>query len=336
MKRTSLSPSPSANFVGIGGRLKGNRIGDIPANILTLSGFLVGTAHYLYLDPHIRVNKMNIAAILVAGRATGRQAKAWLFKDVVLYPAMGFIGLITLWWIIATFRSELMPNPWQALTSNLDYILHPFYRRGPGNLGIGWLLLASLRRVLIGFLLGALVAIPVGFLIGLSRPAMLILNPIIQILRPVSPLAWLPISLAMFGVAEPSAIFVIFITSLWSTMINTALGVGSVPKDYIDVARVLEMPKYRQILKIILPASLPYIFTGLRLSLGIAWLVIVAVEMLTGGVGIGFFLWDEWNRLNLSSVFLAVIVIGVTGLILDYLISRLQVLVTHRPAKPGS
>jgi nitrate/nitrite transport system permease protein len=140
----------------------------------------------------------------------------------------------------------------------------------------------------------------------------------------------------MFGVAEPSAIFVIFITSLWSTMINTALGVGSVPKDYIDVARVLEMPKYRQILKIILPASLPYIFTGLRLSLGIAWLVIVAVEMLTGGVGIGFFLWDEWNRLNLSSVFLAVIVIGVTGLILDYLISRLQVLVTHRPAKPGS
>ncbi|MGV2388956.1 MAG UNVERIFIED_CONTAM: hypothetical protein LVR29_13775 [Microcystis novacekii LVE1205-3] len=106
---------------------------------------MVGTTHYLYLNPYIRVNNMNIAAILVAGRATGRQAKAWLFKDVVLYPAMGFIGLITLWWIIATFRSELMPNPWQALTSNLDYILHPFYRRSPGNLGIGWLLLASLR-----------------------------------------------------------------------------------------------------------------------------------------------------------------------------------------------
>jgi nitrate/nitrite transport system permease protein len=140
----------------------------------------------------------------------------------------------------------------------------------------------------------------------------------------------------MFGVAEPSAIFVIFITSLWSTLINTALGVASVPKDYLDVARVLEMPKYRQIYKIILPASLPYIFTGLRLSLGIAWLVIVAVEMLTGGVGIGFFLWDEWNRLNLSSVFLAVIVIGLTGLVLDYLLLRLQVWVTHRPAKAGS
>jgi nitrate/nitrite transport system permease protein len=279
---------------------------------------------------------MYLAAILVAGRTAWNRAKPLIVRDVVLYPAIGFMGLIVLWWAIASVRQELMPNPLEALTNNLDYILNPFYRRGPGDLGIGWLLLASLRRVSIGFLLGAVVAIPVGFLIGLSRTALLILNPIIQILRPVSPLAWLPIALAMFGVAEPSAIFVIFITSLWSTMINTALGVASVPKDYLDVARVLEMPSYRQIFKIILPASLPYIFTGLRLSLGIAWLVIVAVEMLTGGVGIGFFLWDEWNRLNLSSVFLAVIVIGLTGLVLDYLIGRLQLLVTHRPAKVGS
>ena len=278
---------------------------------------------------------MNIAAILVAGRMAWNRAKPLLLRDTVLYPAIGFIGLITLWWIIATFRHELMPTPLEALTANLDYIFNPFYRRGPGDIGIGWLLIASLRRVSIGFLLGAAVAIPLGFLIGLSRPAALILNPIIQILRPVSPLAWLPIALAMFGVAEPSAIFVIFITSLWSTMINTALGVASVPKDYLDVARVLEMPAYRRIFKIILPATLPYIFTGLRLSLGIAWLVIVAVEMLTGGIGIGFFLWDEWNRLNLSSVFLGVIVIGITGLVLDYLIGRLQVLVTHRPAKTG-
>lgn len=229
-----------------------------------------------------------------------------------------------------------MPTPIEALTSNWHYIINPFYQKGPGDLGIGWLLLASLRRVCLGFLLGAIVAIPLGFLIGLSRTAMLILNPIIQILRPVSPLAWLPIALAMFGVAEPSAIFVIFITSLWPTILNTALGVASVPKDYLDVAAVLEMPQHRQIIKIILPASLPYIFTGLRLSLGIAWLVIVAVEMLTGGVGIGFFLWDEWNRLNLSSVFLAVVVIGITGLVLDYLIGRLQVWVTHRPIKPGT
>jgi nitrate/nitrite transport system permease protein len=180
--------------------------------------------------------------------------------------------------------------------------------------------------------LGALVAIPIGFLIGMSKQAMLALNPVIQILKPVSPLAWLPIALSIFNLANPSAIFVIFITSLWPTIINTALGVSSVSKDYIDVARVLEMPRWRQILKIILPASLPYIFTGLRISLGIAWLVIVAVEMLTGGIGIGFFVWDSWNRLNLSSVFLAVVVIGVTGLVLDYIVGKIQVWVTHRPA----
>ncbi|WP_258556124.1 ABC transporter permease subunit, partial [Fischerella thermalis] len=148
---------------------------------------------------------------------------------------------------IALVNHELMPTPPEALVANLDYILNPFYQRGPGNLGIGWLLLASIRRVLIGFLLGAVVAIPVGFLIGMSRSAMLAINPIIQIFKPVSPLAWLPIALAIFNLADPSAIFVIFITSLWPTIINTALGVSSVSKDYLDVARVLEMPRWRQI-----------------------------------------------------------------------------------------
>jgi len=275
---------------------------------------------------------MNVPIFAIAGRNPWRKFTPLVLRETVLFPVLGFLGLIGIWWVIAIFRSELMPTPLEALNNNLHYILNPFSQKGPGELGIGWLLLASLRRVSIGFLLGAAIAIPLGFLIGLSRTALLIFNPIIQILRPVSPLAWLPIALAMFGIAEPSAIFVIFITSLWPTIINTALGVSSVPKDYLDVAAVLEMPQYRKIFKIILPASLPYIFTGLRLSLGIAWLVIVAVEMLTGGVGIGFFLWDEWNRLNLSSVFLAVIVIGITGLVLDYLISKLQVWVTHRPA----
>ena len=275
---------------------------------------------------------MNVPIFAIAGRNPWRKFTPLVIRETFLFPLLGFLGLIGIWWIIAIFRSELMPTPLEALNNNLHYILNPFSQKGPGELGIGWLLLASLRRVSIGFLLGAAIAIPLGFLIGLSRTALLIFNPIIQILRPVSPLAWLPIALAMFGIAEPSAIFVIFITSLWPTIINTALGVSSVPKDYLDVAAVLEMPQYRKIFKIILPASLPYIFTGLRLSLGIAWLVIVAVEMLTGGVGIGFFLWDEWNRLNLSSVFLAVIVIGITGLVLDYLISKLQVWVTHRPA----
>ncbi|MEH1783175.1 MAG: nitrate ABC transporter permease [Nostoc sp.] len=276
--------------------------------------------------------QLNLAAIAaIAAQATWKKTKPVILRDVFILPVLGFLGIIVLWWIIALANHELMPTPPEALIANLDYILNPFYQRGPGNLGIGWLLIASLRRVLLGFLLGAVVAIPLGFLIGMSRPAMLALNPIIQIFKPVSPLAWLPIALAIFNLAEPSAIFVIFITSLWPTIINTALGVSSVPQDYLDVAQVLEMPRWRRITKIIWPASLPYIFTGLRISLGIAWLVIVAVEMLTGGIGIGFFVWDEWSRLNLSSVFLAVFIIGLTGLILDYAVGKIQELVTHRP-----
>jgi nitrate/nitrite transport system permease protein len=276
--------------------------------------------------------QLNLAAIVaVAGQAVWKQAKPVILKDVVMLPILGFLGIILLWWVIALANHELMPTPPEALVANMDYILHPFYQRGPGNLGIGWLLLASLRRVIVGFLLGAVVAIPLGFLIGMSRSAMLAFNPIIQIFKPVSPLAWLPIALAIFNLADPSAIFVIFITSLWPTIINTALGVSSVSKDYLDVARVLEMPRWRRITKIILPASLPYIFTGLRISLGIAWLVIVAVEMLTGGIGIGFFVWDEWSRLNLSSVFLAVFIIGITGLLLDVAVGKVQELITHRP-----
>lgn len=280
--------------------------------------------------------QLNLSAIAVAGQVAWKRAKPVLVRDVVVLPALGFLGIIALWWIVALFKHELIPTPAEAFVRNLDYIVNPFYRRGPGDLGIGWLLLASLRRVLLGFLLGAVVAIPIGFLIGMSKQAMMALNPIIQIFKPVSPLAWLPIALAIFNLADPSAIFVIFITSLWPTIINTALGVSSVSKDYLDVARVLEMPRWRRITKIIWPASLPYIFTGLRISLGIAWLVIVAVEMLTGGIGIGFFVWDEWSRLNLSSVFLAVIVIGLTGLLLDYALGKVEALVTHRRPRATS
>jgi nitrate/nitrite transport system permease protein len=279
------------------------------------------------------VLQLNLVAMFaVAAQASWKKARPLIVRDVVLLPAIGFAGVLLLWWFAATFLTELMPTPLQALIDSAEYA-NPFFRKGPGNLGLGWLLLASLRRVLLGFFLGAAVAIPLGFLIGMSREAMLIFNPLVQIFKPVSPLAWLPIALAIFNLAEPSAIFVIFITSLWPTIINTALGVSSINKDYLDVARVLEMPRWRRVTKIIWPASLPYIFTGLRISLGIAWLVIVAVEMLTGGLGIGFFVWDQWNRLNLSSVFLAVFVIGLTGLILDYALGRIQAFVTHRPAQ---
>lgn len=277
----------------------------------------------------------NIQVIVLAAQATWRRSlRPALLQDFVIFPFLGILGVILLWWILSLFN-EILPTPWDAFVANLDFITHPFYRRGPGDLGIGWLLLASLRRVFLGFLFGSLVAIPIGFWIGMSRKALLAINPLVQIFKPVSPVAWLPLALAIFNLANPSAIFVIFITSLWPTIINTALGVSSVSKEYLDVAQVLEMPRWRQIYKIILPASLPYIFTGLRISLGIAWLVIVAVEMLTGGIGIGFFVWDEWNRLNLNSVFLAILVIGVTGLVLDFLIGKLQQFVTHRPATTG-
>jgi nitrate/nitrite transport system permease protein len=275
--------------------------------------------------------QLNLATLAIAGQMAWKKTKPILLRDTFLLPMLGFAGVILLWWFTATFLTDLMPTPLEALIDSREYT-NPFFRKGPGNLGLGWLLIASLRRVILGFLLGAIVAIPLGFLIGMSRPAFLALNPLVQIFKPVSPLAWLPIALAIFNLAEPSAIFVIFITSLWPTIINTALGVASVNPDYLDVARVLEMPLWKRVIKIILPASLPYIFTGLRISLGIAWLVIVAVEMLTGGVGIGFFVWDQWNRLNLSSVFLAVFVIGITGLLLDYGLGQIQVLVTHRRA----
>ncbi|NJO40089.1 MAG: nitrate ABC transporter permease [Cyanobacteria bacterium CRU_2_1] len=272
-------------------------------------------------------------AVVAAHTTWQKYLRPAFLRDAILLPLLGFAFLIALWWVVATFVTTLLPTPAEAFIDNLDYILNPFYRRGPGDLGIGWLLLASLRRVFTGFLLGSLVAVPIGFWIGASKKAMMAINPIVQILRPVSPVAWLPIALAVFNLANPSAIFVIFITSLWPTVINTALGVSSVSSDYLDIARVLEMPRWRQIYKIILPASLPYIFTGLRISLGIAWLVIVAVEMLTGGIGIGFFVWDEWNRLSLSSVFLAVLVIGLTGLVLDILLVQIQRIITHRPVQ---
>lgn len=243
---------------------------------------------------------------------------------VVFLPFIGFTILILLWWLTAKYLTNLMPTPLVALKANLDYISNPFYVRGPGDVGIGFLLFQSLKRVMLGFLIGTILAVPLGFLIGISSTANRIFNPLIQILRPVSPVAWLPVALAVFNLANPSAIFVIFITSLWPTVINTAVGVSSVPKDYLNVANVIEMPRWKQIIKIILPSSLPYIFTGLRISLGIAWLVIVAVEMLTGGQGIGFFVWDEWNRLNLSSVILAIAVIGLAGLALDLIIRKTQ------------
>ena len=194
----------------------------------------------------------------------------------------------------------------------------PFYRKGPNDQGIGWNVLMSLQRVGIGFGLAALVGIPLGFVLGRFAFAHAMAAPIISLLRPVSPLAWLPIGLMVFKAANPAAIWVIFVSSLWPMVVNTAVGVQRVPQDYLNVARVLNLSEWKVFTRILFPAVLPYMITGVRLSIGVAWLVIVAAEMLTGGVGIGFWVWDEWNNLKVEHIMIAILTIGVVGLLLAF------------------
>lgn len=236
--------------------------------------------------------------------------------NTVLLPLGGLLLLIAVWAAAAT-TTEYLPSPIITWHSAMELFSDPFYDHGMNDKGIGLQLWASLKRVFEGFGLAALVGIPLGFLIGRFETLARMLNPVISLLRPVSPLAWLPIGLAVFQAADPSAIFVIFITSIWPMVINTALGVASVPQDYLNVARVLQLSEWKVFTKILLPASLPYVVTGIKLALGIAWLVIVAAEMLTGGVGIGFWIWDEWNNLNMSHIIVAIFVVGAVGLVLE-------------------
>jgi nitrate/nitrite transport system permease protein len=199
----------------------------------------------------------------------------------------------------------------------------PFYRKGPNDQGIGWNILNSLSRVGMGFGLAALVGIPLGFIIGRFEFANRMVSPLIALLKPVSPLAWLPIGLLVFKSANPAAIWTIFICSIWPMVVNTAVGVQRVPEDYLNVARVLKLSEWKVITRILLPAVLPYVLTGVRLSVGTAWLVIVAAEMLTGGVGIGFWVWDEWNNLNVAHIIIAIFVIGIVGLLLEWALMSL-------------
>jgi nitrate/nitrite transport system permease protein len=205
-----------------------------------------------------------------------------------------------------------------------ELLLDPFYDYGPNDKGIGIQLASSLGRVFSGFALGALIAIPVGLLMGASSFCKRLFDPIVQILKPVSPLAWFPIGLVAFQSASSATIFIIFITSLWPTLINTAFGVSSIPDDHKNVARVFGFSKWKYLTKVLIPYSLPHIITGLRLSISVAWLVIVAGEMLSGGIGIGFFVWDSWNSLSLERVISAILIIGVVGLLLDRLFALLQ------------
>jgi nitrate/nitrite transport system permease protein len=232
------------------------------------------------------------------------------------YMLCGF-GILLGIWAVVSGVSQSLPGPFMTLRTLGQLLADPFYDNGPNDKGIGIQLVSSIGRVFAGFALGSLVAIPVGVLMGASSTCRRLFNPLVQLLRPVSPLAWFPIGLAVFKHAGEATIFVIFITSLWPTLINTAFGVGSLPDDHRNVARAFAFSRGRYLRRILIPFSLPHILTGLRLSLGIAWVVIVAGEMLSGGIGIGFFVWDSWNALSLERVMSAILLIGLIGLLLD-------------------
>jgi nitrate/nitrite transport system permease protein len=237
---------------------------------------------------------------------------------------LGGVSILLVVWAIVSANSQgALPGPVPTLKVLGQLVSHPFYDNGPNDKGIGLQLVNSIGRVFVGFTLGSLVAIPIGIAMGSSEPLRKLFNPLVQLLRPVSPLAWFPIGLAVFKHAGEATIFVIFITSLWATLINTAAGVAAVPEDHRNVARAFGFSRNKYLTKILIPFALPYIFTGLRLSLGVAWLVIVAGEMLSGGMGIGFFVWDSWNALSLERVMSAILLIGTVGLILDRLFDRL-------------
>jgi nitrate/nitrite transport system permease protein len=217
----------------------------------------------------------------------------------------------------------LILGVWEA-GARWGVVSDPFYDYGPNDKGIGWHLLVSLRRVAIGFTIGSLIAIPLGVLVGLSEVTSRAIDPYIQLLKPVSPLAWLPLGLGILKSSENTALFVIAITSIWPTLINTKFGVSNVDQAYLNVARSLGASRWRTIFKVILPAAAPNIVAGLRISIGIAWLVIVAAEILVGGTGLGYFVWNEWNNLQITSIITAIVVIGMVGLLLDRLFGLLQ------------
>ena len=250
----------------------------------------------------------------VAPLRLGPRARAALLT--VIASLTGLAGLVAIWWAVA-HQVDNFPGPITTWQAAMALFAEPFYDNGPNDKGIGWNLLYSLQRVGLGFGLAALIGIPAGFAIGRFEFMRGATDPVISLLRPVSPLAWLPIGLLVFRDADLAAIWVIFICSIWPMIINTAAGVRAVPQDYMNVARVLALSEWKVITKILFPAVLPHILTGVRLAVGTAWLVIVAAEMLTGGIGIGFWVWDEWNNLSVEHILIAIIVIGIVGLLLE-------------------
>lgn len=246
-----------------------------------------------------------------------------LFKKIP--PSLvGIIVVIVIWQLLSLRPETSLPSPFQVVKETHELILNPFFYKSDTNKGLFWLILASLKRVTLGYILAILIGIPIGFLISLIPFLFRAINPIIQLLRPVAPLAWLPLAQAVFLKPNPSAIFVILITAIWPIIMNTAMGVQLIPQDYLNVGRILKLPWWKKITKIILPATLPHILTGLRIALGLSWLAVVAAEMLLSDDGLGFFIINAYNNSNISEIILAIIYLGGVGIVLDQFMSFLS------------
>jgi nitrate/nitrite transport system permease protein len=259
----------------------------------------------------------------------------WAGKVVrrLIPPVVAIAVFLVIWQGLTTAKVISLPSPYQTVQDTWELIINPFYDNGGTDKGLLLQIWASIGRVAIGFTLASVVGIGLGILMGTSRFMHEALDPIFQVLRTVPPLAWLPLSLAAFQQTQPSAIFVIFITAVWPIIINTAEGVRQIPQDYNNVAKVLRLSKPEYFLTILIPATVPYIFTGLRIGIGLSWLAIVAAEMLTGGVGIGFFIWDAWNSSRISDIIVALLYIGIVGFLLDRFVGWVSTLVVPQEQK---
>lgn len=271
-----------------------------------------------------RYNKPNLFDTLLKSKKTRK----------IVAPIIAIIILLGIWQMLCSGENPNLPAPLTVLKETWQpYIINPFYNNGGTDVGLGLQILASLKRVAIGFSLASIVGIALGILVGANRFMYDALDPIFQVLRTIPPLAWLPISLAALRQSDPSAIFVIFITAIWPIIINTTVGVQQIPQDYNNVSRVLKLSKIEYFFNILFPSTVPYIFTGLRIGIGLSWLAIIAAEMLVGGVGIGFFIWDAYNSSKISQIMIALIYVGVVGLLLDRLVAFIGSLVVPAEQK---
>jgi nitrate/nitrite transport system permease protein len=258
-------------------------------------------------------------------------AARWFMAYVV--PPLVIIGvLVLIWQALGSRPGAALPAPSKVVQDTWELIVHPFYDNGGNDVGIAWQLLASLKRVAYGYSLAVLVGVSLGVLVGQSTWALRGLDPLFQVLRTIPPLAWLPLSLAAFRDGQPSAIFVIFITSVWPILINTSVGIRNIPQDYRNVAKVLRLSPLEFFARVMVPATVPHMFTGLRIGIGLSWLAIVAAEMLIGGVGIGFFIWDAWNSSLISDIIVALVYVGIVGFLLDRSIAGIGQLLTRGTA----